>query len=115
MQPSPDRLAFLVELCNYDQPTFTPGQPEMVTQWLFFEGVRNVQAKPTLTDIRWGKGVDGEFVEVSEENPGRIKMVLKIDDYAAKSRSMLVLRFDATGVRWEELTESQRAQLKRGK
>ena len=30
--PRDQKLALLVDLCNYDQPAFTPEQPQMVTR-----------------------------------------------------------------------------------
>ena len=107
------KLAFLVELCNYDQPTFTSEQPQMVVRWLIFDGVRSLQSEPLLTNFHWGKGIDGEFVEVGEEISGRVKIVVKIDDYTAKTRKVLVLRADTTSVEWRELTETEQTQIER--
>lgn len=108
-------LVFLVELCNYDQPHFLPGDPDMVTRWLLFSGVSEVTSTMPLDKIGWGRDVDGEFVDFVQEAEGGLKAVIKIDHYHTKVREVIALRFRSAAVEWRDLTEDQLSQLEQGR
>src|SRR5262245_58442078 len=108
-----DQLWLLVELCNYDQPTFSADQPEMITGWFVFEQVRTLQSEPPLSDISWGKDVDGEVVRV-EKIAGGAKVVAKTENEATNTEGVLILRFVTDSVTWRELSRSQLPDLERG-
>ena len=54
-----------IELCNYMQPSYRDGDPEMVTGTIVFSRVSRIESRPSLEGLEWGEDrVDGEILTV---------------------------------------------------
>jgi len=95
-----------VDLCNYAQPGYREGEPELVPGTLEFTGVSRVEAKPELASFAWAEDqLDGEILEVKPlpapaPTEDGVELVIHTMDYRTRARDILLLRIFGGEVKW---------------
>jgi hypothetical protein len=95
-----------MDLCNYDQPGYQEGDPEIVPGTLTFSDVARVESKPELGSLVWVEDqFDGELlqaeplVSASPEEDG-VALLIHTMDYRTHARDVLELRIFGGDVTW---------------
>ena len=113
-------LLLRIDLSNYDQPSYQPGEPETVPGVLLFAGVTKLESNRPLANLRWGPKFNGEFLkaqlapEETSEGSAIVEMVISLMDYVTKATDVLVLKFNAETVEWLPAIVKKDAEKKTG-
>ncbi len=106
-RPADHQLFIALDLCNFEQPNYHKGAPEILRGWLQFEGVSLFESEPSISVFRWGSGIDGEIISLALEIPpdesgkSKLRIVGQVMDYAKKKKEVLVMSFYTSRVQWQ--------------